>query len=131
MTLARWTISFLEPYRFRVAVIAALSFAEIGLAALAPWPLKVIVDNVLGGHPLPETVRVLTRSVIGESVATLLVVVVIGGLLIQIVNELIRITHTQLQVDMAQRIVYKLRAELLHHLQALPLRHHIATKTAD
>ena len=131
MTLARWTISFLEPYRSRVVVIAALSFAEIGLAALAPWPLKVVVDNVLGGHPLPEPVSSLTRSVVGESVATLLVVVVIGGLLIQITNELVRITHTQLQVDMAQRIVYKLRADLLHHLQALPLRHHLVTKTAD
>ena len=131
MTLARWTLSFLQPYRARVVAIATLSFAEIGLAALAPWPLKVVVDNVLGGRQLPEPVGALTRSTVGDSVATLLVVVVIGGLLIQILNELVRITHTQLQVDMAQRIVYKLRAELLHHLQALPLRHHIATKTAD
>ena len=131
MTLARWTLSFLEPYRTRVAAVAALSFAEIGLAALAPWPLKVVVDNVLGGRPLPEPLEVLTRSTIGGSVVALLVVVVVGGLLIQILAELVRIAHTQLQVNMAQRIVYKLRADLLHHLQALPLRHHILTKTAD
>lgn len=131
MTLVRWTLSFLKPYRTRVVAVAALSFAEIGLAALAPWPLKVVVDNVLGGRPLPDPVGVLTRSTIGESVVALLVVVVVGGLLIQILAELVRIAHTQLQVNMAQRIVYKLRADLLHHLQALPLRHHIATKTAD
>ena len=34
--------------------IAVLSIAEIALAALAPWPLKLVVDNVLGDHPLPE-----------------------------------------------------------------------------
>ena len=131
MTLARWTLSFLQPYKTRVVGIATLCFAEIGLAALAPWPLKVVVDNVLGGRQLPEPVGAFARSTIGESVSTLLVVVVIGGLLIQIANELVRIAHTQLQVDMAQRIVYKLRAELLEHLQALPLRHHILTKTGD
>ncbi len=131
MTLVRWTLSFLRPYRARVVVIVTLSFAEIGLAALAPWPLKVIVDNVLGGHQLPESVGAVLHATLGDSVATLLVAVVIGGLLIQVLNELVRITHTQLQVDMAQRIVYNLRANLLDHLQALPLRHHIATKTAD
>ena len=51
MTLAGWTLSFLRPYRARVAAIVALSLLEIGLAALAPWPLKAVVDNVLGGHP--------------------------------------------------------------------------------
>ena len=107
MTLARWTLSFLRPYQTRVVAIGALSCAEIGLAALAPWPLKVIVDNVLGGRQLPDTLAAFARTTIGESVAALLVVVVVGGLLIQVVNELVRITHTQLQVDTAQRIVYK------------------------
>ena len=36
-----------------------------------------------------------------------------------------------MQVDTGQRIVYALRARLLAHLQALGLRHHIATRTAD
>ena len=131
MTLVSWTLSFLSPYRARVLWISVLCLAEIGLAALAPWPLKVIVDNVLGGQQLPGPVAEITRSTVGNSLAALLILVVVIGLLIQISNELVRIIHTQLQVDMAQRIVYKLRSQLLHHLQALPLRHHILTKTAD
>ena len=131
MTLVSWTLSFLSPYRARVLWISVLCLAEIGLAALAPWPLKVIVDNVLGGQQLPGPIAEITRSTVGNSLAALLILVVVIGLLIQISNELVRIIHTQLQVDMAQRIVYKLRSQLLHHLQALPLRHHILTKTAD
>ena len=131
MTLVSWTLSFLSPYRARVLWISLLCLAEIGLAALAPWPLKVIVDNVLGGQQLPGPIVEITRSTVGNSLAALLILVVVIGLLIQISNELVRIIHTQLQVDMAQRIVYKLRSQLLHHLQALPLRHHILTKTAD
>ena len=58
-------------------------------------------------------------------------IVVVAGLLLQIATEAIRMMHTQLQVEMGQRIVYNLRARLLAHLQALPLRHHILTRTAD
>jgi len=104
---------------------------EIGLAALAPWPLKVIVDYVLGGLPLPAPLAPITPAAIAGSAVAFLVVVVLAGLLIQVANEVVRMIHTQIQVKVAQRVVYTLRAKLLAHLQALPLRHHVLTPTAD
>ena len=130
MAVIGWTLSFLRPYRTRVLAIAILSMAEIGLTALAPWPLKIVVDNVLGDHPLPERLAGLMASTAANRVA-LLVVVVVAGLLVQMANEVLRMIQTQLQVDTGQRIVYGLRARLLAHLQDLPLRHHILTRTAD
>jgi ABC-type multidrug transport system fused ATPase/permease subunit len=125
-----WTLSFLRPYRTRVLAISILSLAEIGLTALAPWPLKIVVDSVLGDHPLPERFAGLMAST-GANHVVLLVVVVVAGLLVQTANEVLRMIQTQLQVDTGQRIVYGLRARLLAHLQDLPLRHHILTRTAD
>ena len=131
VNVVSWTLGFLRPYRRQAASILALSILEIGLAALAPWPLKVIVDYVLGGLPLPEALAVITPAAIARSAVAILVVVVVAGLLIQVANEVIRMTHTQMQVRVAQRVVYSLRAKLLAHLQALPLRHHVLTPTAD
>ena len=131
VNVVSWTLGFLRPYRRQAAAILALSILEIGLAALAPWPLKVIVDYVLGGLPLPEALAVITPAAIAGSAVAILVVVVVAGLLIQVANEVIRMTHTQMQVRVAQRVVYSLRAKLLAHLQALPLRHHVLTPTAD
>ena len=131
MTLVSWTLSFLRPYRTRVLAVTILSIVEIGSAALAPWPLKVVVDNVFSGQTLPGPLAVVIPSLVAANAAALLVLVVVVGLLLQITNELVRMFHTQLQVDMGQRIVYDLRAKLLAHLQALPLRHHVLTKTAD
>jgi ABC-type multidrug transport system fused ATPase/permease subunit len=125
-----WTLSFLRPYRTRVLAISILSMAEIGLTALAPWPLKIVVDSVLGDYPLPERFAGLMAST-GANRVALLVVVVVAGLLLQTANEVLRMIQTQLQVDTGQRIVYGLRARLLAHLQDLPLRHHILTRTAD
>jgi ABC-type multidrug transport system fused ATPase/permease subunit len=131
MTLAGWTLSLLRPYRARVAVIVALSLLEIGLAALAPWPLKAVVDNVLGGHALPSIVAGPAQALSGGSTVGLLAVIVIAGLVLQLTSELVLMLHTQIQVDTAQRLVYDLRRSLLSHLQALSLRHHVAARTAD
>ena len=131
MTLVSWTLSFLRPYRRRAVAIAVLTVLEIGLAALAPWPLKLIVDTVLGDSPLPGPAAVLLPTGVAASATALLVAIVVAGLLIQLGGEVVRTIHTQLQVKMGQRIVYNLRATLLAHLQALPLRHHVLTRTAD
>ena len=131
MAVVSWTLSFLRPYRGRIVAVLALSIGEIGLAALAPWPLKVVVDYALGGLPLPGPLAAMMPAAVAESAIALLVFVVLAGLLVQIANEVIRMIHTQMQVQVAQRVVYTLRAKLLAHLQALPLRHHVLTPTAD
>ncbi|MBI4262884.1 MAG: ABC transporter ATP-binding protein [Acidobacteria bacterium] len=130
MTHLRWTLSFLRPYRARVAVITSLALVEIGLSALAPWPLKVVIDNVLGGRPLPEPLAAVVGALVPSPVAFLLIVVA-AGLALQIASEVVSMFHTQVQVDTGQRIVYDLRARLLSHLQHLPLRQHVLSKTAD
>ena len=131
MAIVSWTLSFLQPYRGRVVAVLALSIGEIGLAALAPWPLKVVVDYVLGGLPLPEPLAVIMPALATQSTVALLVFVVLVGLLVQIASELVRMIHTQMQVQTAHHVLYTLRAKLLTHLQALPLRHHVLTPTAD
>jgi ATP-binding cassette subfamily B protein/subfamily B ATP-binding cassette protein MsbA len=130
-TVVSWTLRFLRPYRGQAVAILALSILEIGLAVLAPWPLKVIVDYVLGGLALPAALDAITPAAIAGSAVALLVVVAVVGLLVQVAGDAVRMIHTQMQVRVAQRVVYDLRADLLKHLQALPLRHHVLTPTAD
>jgi ATP-binding cassette subfamily B protein/subfamily B ATP-binding cassette protein MsbA len=131
VTLFTWTASFLRPYRARVAGIAALSAVEVALGLLAPWPLKAVVDNVLGRQPLPPALDAAVLAIAGPGVVRLLLLIVVAGLLLQVAYEVVLMFHTQIQVDTAQRIVYDLRERLLSHLQGLSLRHHIQAKTAD
>jgi ATP-binding cassette subfamily B protein/subfamily B ATP-binding cassette protein MsbA len=111
-----------------VAVMAAM---EIGLGLLSPWPIKLVIDNVLGTEPMPPQIAGIARMLTGGSKAEMLFVIVIGGLLLQLGSQLVQTVNTQLQVDTGQRMVYTLRGRLLAHLQALALRHHIVTRTAD
>jgi ATP-binding cassette subfamily B protein/subfamily B ATP-binding cassette protein MsbA len=127
----RWALTYLRPYRARSVLIVALALIEIGLAALAPWPMKAIVDNVFGGRPFPAAIDAWVTAITGGSPTTLLVLVAGAGFLLQLTHELIRAWHTQVGVGTAQRIVYTLRARLIEHLQALPLKYHKLGRTGD
>ncbi len=131
VNLAAWILGYLRPYRWRALSVLLLVLAETCLTAMAPWPLKVLVDNVLGGAPLPSAVAARLPAAALDNAVLLLAVVVVAGVLVQLGGEVVRMAHTQMQVDMAQRVVYRLREQLLNHLQALPLRHHVASRTAD
>ena len=131
MPIFSWSLSFLRPYRVRVIAIVLLAMVEIGLAALAPWPMKAIVDNVFGGRPFPGPLATVADTLTNGSVESLLILVALSGLGLQLLLEVVRGAHTQFAVDTGQRIVYDLRARLLTHLQALPLRHHVLGRTAD
>ena len=129
--LVFWVLAFLRPYRGRVALLAALSVVEVALGALAPWPLKLVVDNVLGPVPLPA---VLARFVPAAFVATpsrLLLAILVGGLVLQLTKEAVSMLHTQVQVTTGQWLVFDLRERLFAHLQALGMRHHGSVSAGD
>jgi ATP-binding cassette subfamily B protein len=125
---AKWTLSFVRPYRGAVGLLAALSFAEIALRAVAPWPLKAIVDDLTAGpssSPLAST-ALASWPPVGRIVA-----VVIAGLVFQVAHQFVLLCHTRRQAQIAQSMVFDLRASLFRHLQNLSLAHHATGSAAD
>ena len=86
VNLAAWILGYLRPYRGRAFAVLLLVLAETGLTALAPWPLKVLVDNVLGGAPFPPAVAARLPGVVDDAVMLLLAVVA-AGLVVQLGAE--------------------------------------------
>ena len=129
--LLLWALPFLYPYRKRVAALAALLLAEIGLGALQPWPLAIVIDYVLQGRPFPEPFAGWLAAIHGGDRFVMLIAVVVLGVIVQVTNQFVSAYGTQVQVDTGQRMVYDLRRRLFQHLTALGLNHHITTSTAD
>jgi len=131
--LVPWMLSFVRPYRGRVSLLGVLLLLEIGLGALEPWPLKIVIDNVLDQRALPEPLRQWLPTVAADDRVriTLLVVIVIAGLLLQLANQFVTAHAIQLQGATGQRMVYDLRYRLFRHMQGLGLHHHIMTSTGD
>jgi ABC-type multidrug transport system fused ATPase/permease subunit len=129
--LLPWTLSFMRPYRGRVTGVALLMLLQVGLGALEPWPLKIVIDYVLGQHELPGVLRPWAIDISGGTTLGLLVLFVLIGVALQLVHQVASAVGVRLQTDTGQRMVYDLRYRLLEHLQSLGLNHHITTNTGD
>ncbi len=130
-SLVGWTLAALRPYRGRAILLAVLMLSQVALGALQPWPLKIIIDNVLGSQALPDPYAGWIAATIGDSRVALLILFAAGGVALQIINQLFAAIGTQVQTDAGLRMVYDLRYKLLAHLEALKLQYHISTSTGD
>ena len=130
-SLLWWALSFLRPYRRRVVALAVLLLLEVGLGALQPLLLKVVIDYVLIRRPIPPPFAGWLQAIHEGDPVVLLVTLVVLGIVVQVANQVASAYSTQLQVDTGQRMVYSLRYRLFQHLQTLGLHHHVETSTGD
>ena len=53
-TMTRLVLELVRPYRAWLIVVIIAMVVETAMSMAGPWPLKVVIDNVLGHHPLPD-----------------------------------------------------------------------------
>src|SRR5580698_8150133 len=52
--IAKLVWQMVKPYRKWLLIIFAAMLVETGASLATPWPLKIIIDNVIGHHKLPQ-----------------------------------------------------------------------------
>ncbi|MGA7872313.1 MAG: ABC transporter ATP-binding protein, partial [Candidatus Binatus sp.] len=66
---------FVSRYRRLVAIKCALVFISLTFFLMTPWPLKIVIDNVIDGHPLTGIPAAILTPLAGASRTGLLVAV--------------------------------------------------------
>jgi ATP-binding cassette subfamily B protein/subfamily B ATP-binding cassette protein MsbA len=125
MSLRRQILALLRPYRglflFALLQVGLIAAAEL----LKPWPLKVIIDHVLGQKPLDWSV------VVGWSRETLLLATCLSMVAIYLVLGALTLVNNYTTIRIGQSMVNDLRAALYNHLQRLSLAFHNRRETGD
>ncbi len=121
----------LRPYRRALALGAVLEIVTTGLSVAQPWPLKVIVDNVLKapGHQANVGVPLLDRF--AGSPKSLLAAAVVLLIVIVGVSALTDYWSTTLMAGTGERLGNDIRESLFAHLQILSLRYHGEHRVGD
>ncbi|HEY6988203.1 MAG TPA: hypothetical protein VH369_07465, partial [Bryobacteraceae bacterium] len=57
----------LRPYQGWVVIILLAMLVETAMSLAAPWPLKIILDNVVGTHKAPHWLAPFQSSLFGHS----------------------------------------------------------------
>src|SRR5215475_6777262 len=54
--MMRLVKELLRPYRGWLAIILLAMIVETAMSLAGPWPLKIVLDSVIGHHPMPHWV---------------------------------------------------------------------------
>jgi ATP-binding cassette subfamily B protein len=114
---------YVQPYRALALATVVLSFGASLFTLLEPWPLKILIDSGLQGHPLPAALAPIFGPLGGRPFAILVVAVVLSlatAFLSNVVTVLSSYAHTRLEQNMS----LDFRADLFQHVQRLSLSYH-------
>ena len=110
----RRLFAYARPYKARLIIISILVIVSTAAALAGPILLgKAIDENVI-----PGDLTGLARTAV-----TLLLIYIAGGIA--------AVAHGMMMVNIAQRVVANLRADLFTHLQALSMAYHDQHRTGD
>src|ERR1700749_3067046 len=64
-SMGGFIMQLVRPYRKWLLVIFCAMLVETATAMAAPWPLKFVLDSVVGHHPLPHWLAWLNNTPLG------------------------------------------------------------------
>lgn len=108
-----------------------------GATLLQPWPLKFILDNVVGTHPPMELLGRISEAfarffgLTENPKYSLLLLICVAVLAIEGMIGIFKVSSNYMLVSAGERMVFKFRCRLFNHLQRLSLAYHKSTPTGD
>ncbi len=120
-----------RPYWTRIGFIFLLSLAGTPLSLLTPLPIKIVIDSVVGSHPVPKMLRGIIPQDLQHSASALLTIAI--GILIgvKLLSYLQSMASSLLEASTGEGMVLDFRTRLFAHVQRLSLRYHDTIGTSD
>lgn len=118
-------LPYVQPYRWLAAWALLQVFLIVGFELLKPWPLQMVIDNVLGGKPLP------IAALASAPPSFVLLLACCGLVVIHLGAGALTLLHNYTTIRVGQNMVNDLRGALYAHLQRLSLAFHGRQRVGD
>jgi ABC-type multidrug transport system fused ATPase/permease subunit len=114
--------TLVRPYRANLFFILCAMMVQTAMSLAAPWPLKIVLDNVVGSHKLPLWLDSVLKPVLAGSskmqiaaaaAFTVVIIALVGAFASYIANY-----YTE---SVGQWVANDLRMRTYHHLERLSL----------
>jgi ABC-type multidrug transport system fused ATPase/permease subunit len=122
--------SLLRPYRPKLVLIFLAMLLETVMSLAAPWPLKIILDSVVGNHKIAPWLRHLLGSLTENThrlhIAALASLVFV---LIAVAGSVATYIDNYYTESVGQWVAHDLRMRVYQHLQKLSLSYYSTHET--
>ncbi len=125
-----FVLDLVRPYRGWLVIVFAAMMVEIAMSLAAPWPLKLVLDDALGHHRLPDWAE-WAHTGLGISHHTMGVAVfaALATLAIAVVGAIATYIDNYYTTSIGQWVANDLRVRIYAHLHRLSLGYYDTTKT--
>ncbi len=125
-------LQYARKQRAHLSLILLLTVAGAVLAALQPWPMKVLIDHVLASSPRHNELEALFRFFhLSPVPLTFLLLATLGGLVLFALNSAVDAGLTWAWTVAGRRMVYDLAEDLFARLQRRSLLFHKRNAVGD
>ncbi len=123
--MLRLILSLVRPYRGTLAIILLAMIVQTAMSVAGPWPLKIILDNVVGSHKLAPWLADLLRPVLGgDNKMQIAVAASLAVLVIALVGAVASYVSNYFTTSVGQWVANDLRLRTYHHLQQQSLSYY-------
>jgi ATP-binding cassette subfamily B protein/subfamily B ATP-binding cassette protein MsbA len=130
--LCLWAVRRALPRWPALGAVLAVMLLKIGLDVLKPWPLKFLVDHVLYGRDLPESVGGVLGRLGGPWTPEDLLAWCVGATVVLfLLGWAAGLGASLANLAFGQRLSYDLAVDLFARLQRLSLRFHLRRPVGD
>ena len=113
---------YLRPYWRLGAGSALLTLLIAGVNLLLPWPLKILVDSVVGNEPLPTLARLVAP--VTEDKLLLLMWTVAAGFVVTLTVNLLAVANSYVNTKLDLAMTLDFRSALFQQAQRLSMSYH-------
>jgi ABC-type multidrug transport system fused ATPase/permease subunit len=128
--MTRLILDLIRPYRGTLVIILFAMLVETAMSLASPWPLKIIIDNVVDSHKLPHTLNEIVRPVVGHGNKLHVAALAAGAfVLIALLGAVASYIDNYYTESVGQWVAHDLRMRTYHHLQRLSLSYYDTHRT--
>ena len=122
--------SLVRPYRGTLFVILMAMLVQTAMSVAGPWPLKIILDNVVGSHRLASWLDDFLRPILsGSGKMQIAVAAAMAVVLIAVFGAIASYVANYYTTSVGQWVANDLRMRTYHHLQQLSLSYYDSHQT--
>ena len=122
--------TLIRPYRLTLALIFVAMLVETAMSLASPWPLKIILDSVVGSHKLtPWLHRLLSPMLESGNRLHVAALASLALVLMAIIGALATYVDNYYTETVGQWVAHDLRMRAYDHLQHLSLSYYTTHAT--
>lgn len=124
ISIAKLVFKQVKPYRKWVVIIFLAMILETIMGLAAPWPLKIIIDSVVGHESLPIWLSWMNNLFVSNDKMALAATAAILLVLITLIGAIAGYINSYYTESVSQFVANDVRLQVYHHLQRLSLSYY-------